>query len=199
MLYFVLIICIVIFLIYLLEVRKVKFNIRLIVLISIFASISYILNMIKFIRMPQGGAITLFSMLPVMLISFIYGKGVGCTLGILVGVLKMFDGIIFLNPLQFILDYIFSNISLGFACIFGMKNKFIMFLGCISSGLLSIMFNIISGVLFFSEFIPDGVNVWMYSFIYNFSSLGIEVLLTSIAMLFIPIGRINKVLNIKKA
>lgn len=199
MLYFVLIMCIVIFLIYLLDVRKVKFNIRLIVLISIFASISYILNMIKFIRMPQGGSITLFSMLPVMLLSFIYGKGIGCTLGILVGILKMFDGIVFLNPLQFFLDYIFSNMILGFACIFGMKKKFTMFLGCILSGFFSVMFNVFSGVLFFRDFLPEGVNIWLYSFIYNFSTLGVEILLTSVFILFVPVERIKKALKIKKA
>lgn len=199
MLYFVLTMCIVIFLIYLLDVRKVKFNIRLIVLISIFASISYILNMIKFIRMPQGGSITLFSMLPVMLLSFIYGKGIGCTLGILVGILKMFDGIVFLNPLQFFLDYIFSNMILGFACIFGMKNKFTMFFGCIISGFFSVMFNVFSGVLFFRDFLPRGVNIWLYSFIYNFSTLGVEILLTSVFILFVPVERIKKALKIKKA
>lgn len=197
MLYFMLVmICILISLIYLLEVRKVEFNVRLMIIISIFASISYVLNMIKFVRMPQGGSITLFSMLPIMLISFIYGKGAGGTLGILVGILKMLDGIVFLNPIQFISDYIFANMSLGFACIFGMKNKVRMFLGCISSGFLSVMFNIISGVLFFGEFVPIGENLWIYSITYNFLSVGIEVMLTSILILFIPIKRINKNLHI---
>ena len=57
------------------------------------------------------------------------------------------------------------------------------------------MFNVVSGVLFFSEFAPEGCNVWIYSLVYNFSSIGIEVLLTSIVMSCMPLNRIIKSLN----
>ena len=177
------------FLIYLFEVRKVKFNIRLIFLISLFAGISYILSMFKFISMPQGGSVTLFSMLPVMFISIIYGRGVGLTLGILLGFLKILDGVVLLHPIQFILDYILSNMCLGFSNIFGINNKFKVFFGCLFSGFLCVMFNVISGVVFFSEFAPSGMNVWIYSTSYNFSSIGLEVLMTSLLMCFVPIQK----------
>ena len=180
---------IVIFLIYIFEVRKVKFNIRLIFLISIFASISYILSMFKFISMPQGGSITLFSMLPVMLMSFLYGRGAGLTLGLLFGFLKILDGVVFVNPMQFILDYMIANMCLGFSNIFGMKTKINIFFGCLFGGFLSLIFNIISGVLFFGEFAHEGMNVWIYSTVYNFSSIGIEVLITSVFMCFFPIQK----------
>ena len=48
---------------------------------------------------------------------------------------------------------------------------------------------------YFSEFAPEGCNVWIYSLVYNFSSIGIEVLLTSIVMSCMPLNRIIKSLN----
>lgn len=198
MMYFVVFITIVFLLIYVFEVRKVKFNTRLIFLVSLFTALSYILNMVKFIRMPQGGSITLFSMLPVMVISFIYGKGVGLTSGILLGFLKMFDGIVFVHPIQFILDYILGNMALGFSGMFGRDSKVKIFFGCIISGFLGVMFSVISGVVFFSEFSPENMNIWIYSIIYNFSSLGVEVFLTTIAMMFFPLDRIIKVSKLEE-
>ncbi len=178
------------FLIYVFEIRKVKFNIKMIILISVFSALGYILNLIKFINMPQGGSITLLSMLPVMLISLKYGKGIGLTAGILLGFMKMLDGVTFLHPIQFILDYILANMVLGFSGMFGYKKRTNIFLGCFISGFISVMCNVLSGVVFFSQYAPQGMNVWLYSIIYNFSSLGVEALLTSIAVTFIPINRI---------
>lgn len=200
MIYFVVsIICLIIFLIYLLDLKKTKFDMKLIVLISVFTAISYVLNMIKFIRMPQGGSITFFSMLPVMVISFIYGRGAGITSGILLGILKMLDGIVFVHPLQFILDYILANMLLGFSSVFGIDGKFKMCLGCLFAGFMSLMFNVLSGVMFFSEFVGDGMNVFLYSFIYNFLSVGVEVILTTIVMMIIPMKRIIRISKNRKA
>ncbi len=197
MIYVSLIIGIIMFIIYIREIRKTKFTTRLIFIIGIFTALAYVLNLIKFIRMPQGGSITLFSMLPVMALSLLYGKGVGLTSGILLGFLKMTDGITFIHPIQFLLDYILSNMALGFSGMFGRDNKFKIFFGCIISGFLGVMFSVISGAIFFSEFSPENMNPWIYSFIYNFSSLGVEVILTTIVMMIFPLNRIEKFSKIK--
>ncbi len=160
-------------------------------MVGIFGALGYILNLIKFIHMPQGGSISLFSMLPTMILSIIYGKGIGLTSGILLGVLKLLDGAFILNPLQFLLDYILSNMCLGFSSIFGHKKRLNIFLGCLLSVFLCTMFNVFSGVLFYGEF-AEGMNVWVYSLIYNFSSIGVEGLLTSIVCAFFPFSKIIK-------
>lgn len=198
MIYISLIIGIIMFIIYIREIRKTKFTTRLIFIIGIFTALAYVLNLIKFIRMPQGGSITLFSMLPVMVLSLLYGKGVGLTSGILLGFLKMLDGITFVHAVQFLLDYILSNMALGFSGMFGRDSKVKIFFGCIISGFLGVMFNVISGVVFFSEFAPENMNIWMYSIIYNFSSLGVEVFLTTIVMMFFPLDRIIKISKLEE-
>ena len=198
MIYISLIIGIIMFIIYVREIRKTKLTTRLIFIVGIFTALSYVLNLIKFIRMPQGGSITFFSMLPVMILSLLYGKGVGLTSGILLGFLKMTDGITFIHPIQFLLDYILGNMALGFSGIFGRDSKFKIFLGCIISGFLGVMFSVISGAIFFSEFSPENMNPWVYSIIYNFSSLGVEVVLTTIVITFLPLDRIIKASKLKE-
>lgn len=200
MYYVILAITIVFVCLYVMELRKSKFNIRILITIGVFSALGYVLNLFKFITMPQGGSITFFSMLPVMLISFMYGRGAGLTSGLLLGLLKTLDGFVILNPFQFFLDYLLSNMCLGFSNLFGRKSKVSIFLGCLFSGILCVMFNVLSGVLFYGEFAPDGMNPWVYSIVYNASSIGVEVLLTSIVMLFIPLNRIIKsVTSNKKA
>lgn len=177
--------------IYILEIRRMKFSVKLIVLIGVCGGMSFILNMIKFISMPQGGSITLFSMLPVLIVSFLYGRGAGLTAGILVGILKTIDGVYILHPIQFILDYIAANMCLGFANLFGNDNRLKIFLGSIIAISFSIFINILSGVVFFAEYAPVGINPLLYSIIYNISSLGIEGIMTAIVIIFVPFKRLK--------
>ena len=72
---------------YLNEIRKTKFTTKKIVVIGIFSGISFILSMIEFIKFPQGGGIALFSMMPVMVVSLLFGKAEGLTAGLVYGLL----------------------------------------------------------------------------------------------------------------
>lgn len=189
---FILIISVVFIALYVKELGNTKFNIRMLLVMAIFGALGYVLNLFKFINMPQGGSITFFSMLPTMVLSFIYGRGIALTSGLLLGVLKLLDGAVILNPFQFLLDYLLSNMCLGFASMFGRENRFKIFMGCLISAIMCTMFNVLSGVLFYGEFAPEGINVWVHSLIYNFSSIGIEGVLTSIVATFFPFDRVIK-------
>lgn len=191
----ILLISIIFIALYVNDLRKTKFNIRILLVIAIFGALGYVLNLFKFINMPQGGSITFFSMLPTMILSFIYGRGVGLTSGLLLGGLKLLDGAVILNPFQFLLDYMLSNMCLGFSNIFGRKSRVRIFMGCLLAAVMCTMFNVLSGVLFYGEFAPEGMNVWVYSLIYNFSSIGVEGVLTAIVASFFPFDRVVK--NIK--
>ena len=69
------------FWIYIKDINKAKFTTKEIVVIAMFSAISFILYMIQFIKYPQGGGITLFSMLPTMLLAILYGRCAGVTGG----------------------------------------------------------------------------------------------------------------------
>lgn len=192
----IIIISLVIFFMYLKDINKNKFSTKEIVMIAMFSAISFILYMIQFIRYPQGGGITLFSMLPTMLLAILYGRGAGVTGGLIFGLLKLLNGAYVVHPAQFLLDYILSNMALGLAGEFGREKKSDMLKGCLFASGLSVLVSIISGVVYFGQYAPEGMNIVLYSCIYNISSAGVEGLLSSIILVLLPIKRFQKVLKL---
>lgn len=174
---------------YLVDLKKHKLNIRTMVPIAMLTALSYILHMIQFIKYPQGGGITLLSMMPIMLLSLLYGRVAGVTGGLILGLFKLLNGGFIIHPLQLLLDYIFSNMAVGLAGVFGNDKKIKIIWGCLLASSLSVFISIISGVVFFSQYAPPGMNVWVYSFIYNFTSAGVEGILTIIVISTLPIKR----------
>lgn len=192
----IIIISLVILFMYAKDINKKKFATKQIVMIAMFSAISFILYMIQFIRYPQGGGITLFSMLPTMLLAILYGREAGLTGGLIFGLLKLLNGAYVVHPAQFLLDYILSNMALGLAGEFGREKKSDMFKGCLFASSLSVLISIISGVVYFGQYAPEGMNIVLYSCIYNISSAGVEGLLSSIILVLLPIKRFQKVLKL---
>ena len=87
--------------------------------------------------------------------------------------------------------------ALGFACIFGSAKKYKIILGALFAVTLSVFSYFVSGVVFFAEFAPEGMNTYLYSFLYNFTSAGVEGILCIILLSIIPLGRFKKLVNVK--
>ncbi|MCT4508725.1 MAG: energy-coupled thiamine transporter ThiT [Tepidibacter sp.] len=172
------------------DLKNNKPDLRTMIKIGIFSGISYILYITQFIKYPQGGGISLFSMVPVMLLSILYGRTVGLTAGLIFGLSKMLNGMFVVHPAQFLLDYVLSTMGLGLACVFGRENKFKIFMGCLFAVVVSVGMNILSGAVYFGQYAPEGMNVWWYSFIYNGSSAGVEGILCTVIVAVFPIKRI---------
>ncbi|MGL5757040.1 MAG: energy-coupled thiamine transporter ThiT [Paraclostridium sp.] len=192
----ILIISIILFGLYIKDVSKTKFETKEIVMIAMFSSISFILYMIQFIKYPQGGGITLFSMLPTMLLSILYGRCAGVTGGLVFGLLKLLNGVYVVHPAQFILDYLLSTMALGLAGEFGSEKKSDIVKGCLLATSLSVLVCIISGVVYFGQYAPEGMNIVVYSCLYNISSAGVEGLFSTIILVLLPITRFKKVLKL---
>lgn len=194
--YIILIVSVVLLGLYIWDVSGKKFNTKLIVLVGIFSGISYVLYLIQFIKYPQGGGITLFSMLPVMLLSLLCGRQAGLTAGMIFGLLKILNGFFIVHPAQFLLDYILSTMVLGLAGTFGTDKKYKVIFGCLFAVALGVFINIISGAVYFGEYAPEGMNVWWYSFLYNFSSAGVEGILTVIVVAVLPLDKFKKMIKL---
>ena len=82
--------------------------------------------------------------------------------------------------------------ALGFICIFGSEKKYKIILGALFAVTLNVFSYFVSGVVFFAEFAPEGMNTYLYSFLYNFTSAGVEGILS-----IIPLGRFKKLVNVK--
>ena len=180
------------------DLIKNRMNTKQIVVIAMMAALSCVLSFFKIVSLPQDGGITLFSMLPIMLVGVLYGRTAGVTCGLVTGVISLINGVYIVHPIQFFLDYLLGSMALGLAGVFGSDNKVkLLFGGLFASGLCVLSY-FTSGVVFFAEFAPEGMNPYVYSFVYNFFSAGVEGIVTSFVLLFIPLKQLAKQLKIGK-
>lgn len=154
-----------------------KANVRALVYGALCVSLSFVLSYLKLFEMPMGGSITLLSMLPLTAYAAAFGPAYGFTAAFAYSLLQVVQGAYVVHPAQFLLDYILAFSCLGLASLFPKSLP----LGVAVSGFGRFACSVISGVVFFSEYAPQGQNVWLYSVAYNGSSLGIDVLLCVLA------------------
>lgn len=95
------------------------------------------------------------------------------------------------------LDCLFGPMALGFTCVFGSDKKYKVILGGLFAVTLSVFSYFVSGVVFFAEFAPEGMNTYLYSFLYNFTSAGVEGILCIMLLSIIPLERFKKIANVK--
>lgn len=152
--------------------EKKGFDSKSIAYAGICIAMSFALSYIKFFEMPQGGSLTLASLLPLMIYSYMYGVRKGVLAGFAYGVLQAVQGIWFIHPAQFLLDYPVAFSAIGLAGMFSRVKKLeklpqIKFaLGAIAASAIRFMSHVFAGVFAFSEYSTMD-NVWVYSLAYN--------------------------------
>ena len=171
---------------------KVKFDANLIAKIALTVAISLVLNNIAFMKMPQGGSVTLVSMLPIFLIAFAYGPEVGFITGFIFGILNFLMGPFIVHPIQVLFDYPLPFMFLGVAGYF----KKHMNLGVIIATALRFLCHFISGFVFFGEYAEGtGLSPVVYSLVYNIQYIAVELILVLIVLNLLPINRLVKAIN----
>ena len=166
------------------KLRGIKFDTKRLARIGVVTALSLALYMIKIVPFPQGGGCTLMSILPIMVLAVLYGVEEALVCAIVVGLTKIVIAPPYF-PLQIPLDYLAAMLAIAFTPIFGTDSKMKLIAGGIFATLLSAWFSILSGVIFFGQFAPEGVNVWVYSSIYNLSGFGVEAAMSIVALLMI--------------
>lgn len=176
------------------ERNKNFFSLQMIVEGGIMLALAYVLNMFKLYRMPQGGDISL-AMLPIMIFAIRWGGIQGLILGILYGILKLIVDPDVIHPAQLILDYPLPSAFVGLSGISLLKDKkdFKGYLPMmIIAYVLKFFAHYLSGLVFFPEYAPKGMSPAYYSFIYNITYLGPELLIfiVVIAVLWNPLKNV---------
>ena len=147
--------------------------------------------MIKIYSLPNGGgSISLGSMIPILLISFIYGPSIGLFTGFLFGIFKLILDPYILNPIQVLFDYPLPFMAVGVAGFFNNK-----YLGATVGMILRFLSHFISGVVFFGSYAPEGMSPIIYSLSVNGLAVGGELLICLILLAFLPIERLVKTLS----
>lgn len=166
---------------------------------AVAVALATLTSFIKLLDMPMGGSVTLFSMLFITLIGYWFGPRYGLLTGIAYGILQFIIDPYMLSIPQVLIDYPLAFGALGLSGFFS-KRKFGLQIGYVVGVLGRFFFAILSGVIFFAAYAPDGMNPFVYSFLYNGAYLGAEALITLIIISLPPVSKaLAKVKNMAKS
>ncbi len=162
---------------------------------------------------PFGGSVTLFSMLPICIVSIKHGIGWGLGSAFCFSWFQILQGGVFawgLTPVMLIgsllLDYILAFTVLGLAGIFKKKGVWGMIAGIALVCVLRFLIHFLAGIILwanFAEFVAFGQE-WinrpvLYSLVYNGGYMLPETVLTVVgAILIFRFPTVRKILKIKE-
>ena len=172
---------------------------------AILIALAAVLSLVKIYKLPLGGSITLLSMLPVCMISYMYGIKWGVGSAFIYSLIQL--GLDLADVLSWglsatafvgtvVLDYIAAFTVLGFAGMFKKSKKGYL---AVLSGAAIVFFvrfvsHVLSGTIIFDIWMPEGwSNPFVYSVCYNGSFMLPELIITAVALvIFIRIPHIVK-------
>lgn len=167
---------------------------RTLVECALMIALGTVLANVKIYELPNGGSVTLFSMLPFILISFRHGVKWGLFTGFVNSLLQMLLGFYAppapgLLPLvgMILLDYVLAFMVLGLAG--GIAKTFQnplvgVTVGTVAVCALRFLCSFLSGVLIWGN-LSDGLPAWVYSLTYNGSYMLPETVLTTLGALLV--------------
>jgi len=139
---------------------------------------------LPFLHLPQGGTVTLASMVPLLWFALRRGPRWGVEAGIVYGLVHMVISGDIYYPTQIILDYPLAFGALGLAGFF--QRQPVMGVGVGIFGRFICHF--ISGIVFFGQYAWEGWNVVAYSAAYNATYLVPEFIVSTF-IIFILLKR----------
>ena len=169
-----------------LYLRRVKLTTHKIIYIALMLALTIILHQLRLFHLPQGGAVTLGAMLPLILLSWRYGPGIGALSGFLYGMINLLQDPFILHPVQVLFDYPLPFMAMGLAGIFPQK----IYLSTALAFTGRFLCHFISGIVFFGSYAPEGMSPVIYSLTLNGSFLLIEFLICCIILKFLPVQRL---------
>ncbi|MBS6501795.1 MAG: energy-coupled thiamine transporter ThiT [Clostridium sp.] len=183
---------VVILILALIKFKKINLDAKIMSRIGIALALATILHLIKIVDLPNGaGSINLGSMVPILIIAFMYGPEIGMLTGFLFGVIYLIISPYILHPIQVLFDYPLPFMAVGLAGYF--KNK--KLLGTFVGMFVRFIFHFISGFLFFGQFAPEGWSPMIYSLVANGLVVGGNLIVVLIIIALLPINRIIKTSN----
>ena len=161
------------------------------------AALTIVFSFAVRIPLPTGSTVTPLAAVPIMLLAVVYDEKLAMLCGWLTGIL-----VIFLLPswqpvhwAQILVEHLVCLSCLGYAGIFRTNNR-LKILGAMVIALsIKVVGHLLSGVLFFSMYAPEGVSPWVYSLTYNLSSSIPETAIAIAIILLLPLAGIKKSLQ----
>ncbi len=175
-------------------------NLRILVECAIMVALATVLSILPIWSAPLGGSVTLFSMVPIILISYLHGCKWGLATGFVHSVIQLilgFSNVMYVPTaigvvLCIGMDYIIPFTLIGLAGIFKntTRNDFVnVILGSFTVCLIRYASHVIVGGAVWYELTKAGdwneyvhtVGMWTYSFVYNAQFMVPETVLVLVA------------------
>lgn len=154
-------------------------------------------TVIKLPSLPNGGSVTLFTMLIVSLVGYWYGPAVGILAAVTYGILQFVTGPYVVHPAQVLLDYPLAFGALGLSGFF-YKKKNGLLIGYLVGVCARFAFHMLSGLIFYTSYthsLQGNIAAIWASALYNLSYLLPEALLTLILLLPAPVKKAMETLK----
>ncbi len=158
-------------------------------------ALAFVLSFVKIFQLPLGGAVTLFSMVPLCIVSIRLGLGWGLGTAFCYSLLQILQGGVFnwgLSPVMLIgslaFDFIVAFTSLGLAGVFRRFGKKGAYLGTLLACILRFLSHFTAGVILWANLDKfaafgrtfEGRPV-LYSLLYNGAYMLGEIVITMLA------------------
>lgn len=175
-------------------------------LASIFVALATVLSFIKVYKLPLGGSITLFSMLPIVIIAYALGIKWGLASSFVYSLIQLACGIFFdgvlgwgLTPTALIgtilLDYILPFTALGLVGFVSKKGNLALISGTAVVVVIRFLCHLLSGAIIFDIWC-EWDSAWLYSVCYNGSYMLPELIITVIgAAVLFNIPQVKKLIE----
>ena len=149
-------------------------NPRVLAEIAIFTALATALSLIVIYVMPQGGSITLASMVPIIWLALRRGPKIGIATGILYGIIQFMLLPYAIDPIQVLLDYPLAFAVLGLAGFFQTRPV----VGAAVSIAGRFVMHFIAGVVYWAPIYAPNLDPITYSAAYNGSYLLPELVIS---------------------
>ena len=167
----------------LLSGKKQKTGTKTMVVSALLVGLSIVLTRITIWSLPQGGSVSLFGMLPIVICAYFFGTRRAVMCGMCVGMIDLIFKPYVIHPIQLLLDYPLAFGAIGFAGLIFMAKKDGLIPAYLFGVLCRYICAVISGVVFFGAYAPEGFSALTWSLWYNVLYLAIEAAGTVILLL----------------
>lgn len=169
--------------------KALTYSTKQLVFSALAMALSLVTSFFKFLELPMGGSVTLFSMFFITLIGYWYGAKIGVITAIAYGLLQFVIDPVFYTPVQMIVDYPLAFGALGLSGIFSNKKNGLI-KGYITGVLGRYFFSFLSGLIFFASYAEgSGMSAPVYSLTYNGMYIIPEAIITVILLVVPSISR----------
>lgn len=171
-----------------------KLSTRILIQAAMMSAITIVLAQFHLFQLPQGGEISLGTMVPLILLARTHGSKITLLAGFLCGLIGLLLNPFIYHPVQVLLDYPLPYMVMAIVALFRSH----LYLGVTAAFTLKFLCHFLSGVIFFAAYAPEGMSPILYSATYNATTLVPDFVICCLILRLLPLKRLTAELVLSK-